>query len=145
VLEGKLAESAAQAQIASALKQSKGGSMKRSAWALSLLGLVGFSAPAFAEESTKVKKTEQYESSPTKDKAKVEKSTKTDTGNGTAKSDTSVTSETKQKNDGTTQMETKTTKKHKPAGSLKSDKTTTKEKTVKDSDGTVIEHEKKTK
>jgi len=110
--------------------------MKRSAWAVSLLGLVGFAAPAFAEESTKTMKT---------DKAKVEKSIKTDPGNGTAKSDTSVTSETKQNADGTTEMQTKTTKKNKPAGSLKSDKTETKERTLKDSDGTVIEHEKKTK
>lgn len=119
--------------------------MKRSAWALSLLGLVGFSAPAFAEESTKTKKTEQYESSPTKDKAKVEQSIKTDTGNGTAKSDTSVTSETTKNTDGTTEMKTTSTKKHKPAGSLKSDKTETKERTLKDSDGKVIEHEKTTK
>ncbi len=119
--------------------------MKRSAWALSLLGLVGFSAPAFAEESTKTSKTEQYESSPTKDKAKVEKSTKTDTGSGTAKSDTEVTSETKKNSDGTTEMQTQSTKKHKPAGSLKSDKMSTEEKTIKDSDGTVLEHEKKTK
>jgi hypothetical protein len=131
-------------QIASALQQSKGGSMKRSAWALSLLGLVGFAAPALAQESNKTtKKTEQYQSSPTKEKAKVEQSTKTDTGSGTAKSDTSVTSEAQQKTDGTTEMQSTTTKK--PAGSLKSDKTEAKEKTLKDSDGTVIEHEKKTK
>ncbi len=119
--------------------------MKRSAWALSLLGLVGFAAPAFAEESSKTtKKTEQYESSPSKEKSKVERSTKMDTGSGTAKSDTSVTSETKQNTDGTTEMQTTTTKKQKPAGSLKSDKTEAKERTLKDSDGTVIEHEKKT-
>ncbi len=110
--------------------------MKRSAWALSLLGLVGFSAPAFAEESTKTMKT---------DKAKVEKSIKTDTGNGTAKSDTSVTSETTKNTDATSEMKTTSTKKQKPAGSLKSDKTETKERTLKDSDGKVIEHEKTTK
>jgi hypothetical protein len=145
MLEPPVADWTARSQIASALTQNKGGSMKRSAWALSLLGLVGFSAPAFAEDSTKTKKTEQYESTPTSDKAKVEKSTKMDTGSGTAKSDTSVTSETKQNTDGTMQTDTKTTKTRKPAGSLKSDKTTTQEKTIKDSDGTVIEHEKKTK
>ncbi len=90
------------------------------------------------------KKTEQYESSPTKEKSKVERSTTMDTGSGTAKSDTSVTSETKQNTDGTTEMQTTTSKKQKPAGSLKSDKTEAKERTLKDSDGTVIEHEKKT-
>ncbi len=117
--------------------------MKRSAWAFSLLGLVGFAAPALAQESTKTQKMEQYQSSPTNEK-KVEQSIKTDTGSGTAKSDTSVTSETKQNTDGTTEMQSKTTTKRKPAG-VKSDKTETKERTLKDSDGTVIEHEKKTK
>jgi hypothetical protein len=116
--------------------------MKRSAWVLSLLGLAGFAAPALAQDGTKTQKTEQYESSPTKEKSKVERSIKTDTGSGTAKSDTSVTSETKQTTDGTTEMQTKSTKK--AAGSLKSDKAETKERTLKDSDGTVVDHEKKT-
>lgn len=112
--------------------------MKRSAWALSLLGLVGFAAPALAQDSTKTQKTEQ--SSPT-EKSKVERSIKTDTGSGTAKSDTSVSSETKPNTAGTTEMQTGTKK---AAGSLKSDKAETKERTLKDSDGTVVDHEKKT-
>src|SRR5260370_32055070 len=119
--------------------------MKRRAWAVSLVGLVGVGAPAFAEESSKTtKKTEQYESSPTKEKSKVERSTTMDTGSGTAKSDTSVTSETKQNADGTTEMQTKTTKKNKPAGSLQSAKTETKQRTQKHTNGTVLENERNT-
>ena len=87
--------------------------MKRSVWALSLLGLVGFAAPAFAEDSTsKTQKKEQYDSSPTKEKSQMERTTKTDTGTGTAKNDTSVTPETQRSTDGTTEMQTKSTEKH---------------------------------
>jgi hypothetical protein len=118
--------------------------MKRSAWTLSLLGLVGLAAPAFAQDSkTEINQTQ--ESSPSKSKMKVDKSTKTDTGNGTAKSDSSMTTETKRNSDGTTETQTEHTKSNKAPGRMTSDKTKTTEKTVKDSDGTVLEHEKKTK
>jgi hypothetical protein len=86
--------------------------MKRSAWVFCLLGLVGFAAPSFSQESTtKTQKKDPYESSQSKDKSQMERTTTTDPGSGTAKSDPSVTPETKRSTDGTTDTQAKSTEK----------------------------------
>jgi len=97
IFSRRLADGPGRSQILLRSSLTKGGSMKRSAWTLSLLGLVGFAMPTFAQES-KTQTTEQQ----SKSKMKADKPTKSDTDPGAAKTESSATTDTKQKAEGTT-------------------------------------------
>jgi hypothetical protein len=120
--------------------------MKKFSLAVTVGGALAMAAPAIADE---VKKTETTKEQRTGQDSKAEKSeTKTTRDPGAAMNSTTDTStvekETKRKADGTIEDKSEKTQKHNPPGLKKPSKSTEKERTIKDSSGNVLEHEKKT-
>lgn len=119
--------------------------MRKLSLVMTVGGALALAAPAVAEEVKKTETTKENRAGTDGKKEKVESKTTHDPG-GMMKSTTDTTTmekETKRHASGNIEDRTEKTMKHNPGGLKKSSKHTVKDKTVRDSSGNVIEHEKK--